>query len=137
MCSSVLLKLITVLLPTTAYLLAYSLTLCPLLRNLLTYEDAARARLTENTSRDVMHSCVTSQRMLQLRGQKENVSCDLYLLLCDSPRTQRKHSFPIVARKYFGRGPEMTSFYSCMLEHVYGALAWQRVFLLQYFRHSE
>jgi hypothetical protein len=56
-------------------------------------------------SRDAMHSCVTPQRMRQLRGHKENTT------------------YPIVARSYFGRGLE---------KHVYGALAWQWVFTLQY-----
>jgi hypothetical protein len=71
---------------------------------------------TENTCHVTLYCCVTSQRMGQLRGQKENTSHDRYLLLCDSPRTQSKHSFP----------------YCFVLEHVYGAVVWKWVFTLQY-----
>jgi hypothetical protein len=38
----------------------------------------------------------------------------------------------IVACAFFGRSLEMTSFYCCMLEYVYGAVVWQWVFTLQY-----
>jgi hypothetical protein len=38
----------------------------------------------------------------------------------------------IVARAYFGRDLEMVSLYCCVLEHVYGTVAWQWVFTLQY-----
>jgi hypothetical protein len=39
----------------------------------------------------------------------------------------------IVACAYLGRGLEMTSFYRCVLEHVYGAVAWRWVLTLQHF----
>jgi hypothetical protein len=85
-----------------------------LLRNLITYEDAARTHLTENTSRDTMHCCVTSPSMCRLSGHKENAaSCTV---MC----------------AYFGRGLQMTSFYCYLLERVYGADVWQWVFTLKY-----
>jgi hypothetical protein len=65
-------------------------------------------------SRDAMQHCVRWQHMRYLCGQKENTAS------------------PIVVRAYFGRGPEVTSFCCCVLEHVYGAVAWQWVFALQY-----
>jgi hypothetical protein len=37
-----------------------------------------------------------------------------------------------VACAYFERGLEMTFFYCRVLEHVYGAVAWQLVFTFQY-----
>jgi hypothetical protein len=73
-----------------------------------TYIAEERTRITGNTCHvTTTHRCVTSLRA-------------------------RKTASSIVACAYFGRDLQMTSFYCCVLEHVYRAEAWQWVFTLQY-----
>jgi hypothetical protein len=71
--------------------------------------------------------------MRQLRGQKENT---YHVTATCCYLTQRGHkentASPIVAWAYFGRDLEMMSLYCCVLEQVYGAVAWQRAFTLQH-----
>jgi hypothetical protein len=63
------------------------------------------------------------------------MSRDHHPPLCDVNADTENTTSSIAACAYFGRGLEMTSFYCCMLEHVYGAVAWQWVFTLQYNQH--
>jgi hypothetical protein len=65
---------------------------------------------------------------------ERKMSRNRYLQSCDVTSDTEKTASPIVARTYFRRGPEMTSFYCCALEHVYGGVAWQWIFMLQYLR---
>jgi hypothetical protein len=45
-----------------------------------------------------MHCCVTAQRMRQLRGQKENMSRDRYVLLRDVTTDTKKTQLPLFLR---------------------------------------
>jgi hypothetical protein len=106
---------------------------CPLLRNLLTYEDAARTRLTE-TTRHIMLCKLWRHSACAICANKKNTHFTWPLptvLWCHRGHKENAAS-PIVACAYFGRGLEMTSFYCCVLEHIYGAVAWQWVFMLEY-----
>jgi hypothetical protein len=60
------------------------------------------------------------------------MSRDHYSPLRDVTAYTENTASSIVASAYFWRGLEMTSFYCCVLEHVYGAVEWQWVFTLQY-----
>jgi hypothetical protein len=85
-------------------------------------------------SLEAMCCCVTSQRMSQLSEQKKtHVTWPLPTVVWRHRGHKQNTASPIVACAYFGRGLQMTSFYCCLLEHDYGAVAWQWVFTLQYF----
>jgi hypothetical protein len=71
---------------------------------------------------------MTSQLLHQLYGHAENTSCDIHSTVADVTALASY----TVACAYFGHGLEMMSFYCCMLECVYGAVAWQWVFTIQY-----
>jgi hypothetical protein len=75
--------------------------------NYFTYITDERTRITGNTSRDHYPP------LRDVTADSENAAS-------------------IVACAYFRRGLEMTSFYRRVLEHVYGAVAWQWVFTLHY-----
>jgi hypothetical protein len=71
------------------------------------------------------------------RIYRKHVPRDHYLLLCDVTTDTKKTASPTVVCTYFGRGLEMTS-YCCVLEYVYGAMAWHWALTLQYvWKHGE
>jgi hypothetical protein len=100
--SSVLLKLTACLLYSSSLLLySYKQLLAYFLTYLLTHSFTAHLwRRSMDTAHrkhmscDAMQCCVTSQRMRQLCGQKENMSRDHYLLLCDVNIDTKKAQLP-------------------------------------------
>jgi hypothetical protein len=88
-------------------LLTYLLT-----HSLPAYSESAHLwrRSTDTTHRkhmprDAMHYCDVTAHAPVPRTKRKHMSRDRYLLLCDSPRTQRKHSFPYCCVRVFRAWP--------------------------------
>jgi ribonucleotide reductase beta subunit family protein with ferritin-like domain len=68
----------------SGHLLTYSLTHCPLLRNLLTYEDAARTSLRENICHLMLCIVVWRHRAFASCADKKKTQLPLLLCACIS-----------------------------------------------------